>query len=327
MTFTARWLQRDPSGYRDGSNLYEAFANNPLRNVDPYGLDSITEEDGNLVYTTTGFTWRFALGLGDGTVVVYHPLCPYVFRMAKDFAKSKFNPWGKDFRSVGAIMQHAAYLATNAGTHSHVEVWDPRSRSWVPGAQAASADENLYILAQEGLSAAFQDATNKIRTVAPLILSSLAAPTGVGGMVVDAVAPIADVATGRLSAKDVAPAVALTVAGVALHAQFGDDVARGGRTVSGRARIAEEIAGDFKFTKTVAEKFETRPYLKSPSTIREIMAAGKPIPDPGIAGKPGIPGALRWDVPGALNGTTGTWELVYDPKTNTVVHMLFTSAK
>ena len=62
-------------------------------------------------------------------------------------------------------------------------------------------------------------------------------------------------------------------------------------------------------------------------TIREITAGGKPIPDPGIAGKAGIPGALRWDVPGVWNGTNGTWELVYDPKTNTVVHMLFKGTK
>jgi len=33
-----RWLQRDAVGYSDGSNLYEAFANNTLRFVDPSGL-------------------------------------------------------------------------------------------------------------------------------------------------------------------------------------------------------------------------------------------------------------------------------------------------
>ena len=48
-----------------------------------------------------------------------------------------------------------------------------------------------------------------------------------------------------------------------------------------------------------------RPFLNSPLTIQEIMAAGKGIPDPG-----GVAGALRWDVPGAFRGTEGTWELV-----------------
>lgn len=32
-----RWLQRDPSGYASGNNLYEGFANNPERFVDPEG--------------------------------------------------------------------------------------------------------------------------------------------------------------------------------------------------------------------------------------------------------------------------------------------------
>jgi RHS repeat-associated protein len=32
-----RWLQRDPKGYVDGGNLYEAFGGNAVRNVDPNG--------------------------------------------------------------------------------------------------------------------------------------------------------------------------------------------------------------------------------------------------------------------------------------------------
>ncbi|NLX12294.1 MAG: hypothetical protein GXY44_01390 [Phycisphaerales bacterium] len=32
-----RWLQRDPKGYIDGGNLYEAFGSNPARFVDPSG--------------------------------------------------------------------------------------------------------------------------------------------------------------------------------------------------------------------------------------------------------------------------------------------------
>ena len=34
----ARFLQRDPTGYSDGSNLYEAFGSNPLTFLDPLGL-------------------------------------------------------------------------------------------------------------------------------------------------------------------------------------------------------------------------------------------------------------------------------------------------
>jgi len=37
-----RWLQRDPKGYVDGPNLYEAFGGNPLVNLDPSGTDITT---------------------------------------------------------------------------------------------------------------------------------------------------------------------------------------------------------------------------------------------------------------------------------------------
>ena len=36
-----RWLQRDPSGYVDGNNLYESFGSNPTRFVDPFGDDDL----------------------------------------------------------------------------------------------------------------------------------------------------------------------------------------------------------------------------------------------------------------------------------------------
>jgi hypothetical protein len=52
------------------------------------------------------------------------------------------------------------------------------------------------------------------------------------------------------------------------------------------------------------------------------MAGGKPIPDP-----QGVAGALRWDVPGGFNGSNGTWQLVVDPKTNTILHFMFKGAK
>jgi hypothetical protein len=55
--------------------------------------------------------------------------------------------------------------------------------------------------------------------------------------------------------------------------------------------------------------------------MKEIMEAGKPVPDPA-----GVPGGLRWNVPGAVNGSKGTWELVIDPKTSTVLHFVFKTA-
>ncbi|RDV45213.1 hypothetical protein DOE76_08080 [Leifsonia sp. ku-ls] len=61
-----------------------------------------------------------------------------------------------------------------------------------------------------------------------------------------------------------------------------------------------------------------RPYMRSQLTIQEIMNAGTPRPDPG-----GIPGGLRWDVPGSYKGSSGTWELVVDPAKKSIVHFLF----
>ncbi|MEM6732449.1 MAG: hypothetical protein AAF658_12900, partial [Myxococcota bacterium] len=63
----------------------------------------------------------------------------------------------------------------------------------------------------------------------------------------------------------------------------------------------------------------TRPYLNSPETIEQIIREGDPVPDPG-----GIPGALRYDVPGTFRRTDGTWELVIHPDTDMVYHFFFT---
>jgi hypothetical protein len=87
---------------------------------------------------------------------------------------------------------------------------------------------------------------------------------------------------------------------------------------------------DFRYSRTAANHFTelvkrgpnagrlSRPYMKSPLTINEIMAAKKPIPDPG-----GLPGAFRWDVPGTFRGIEGTWELVLHPDSGIIYHFNF----
>jgi len=60
--------------------------------------------------------------------------------------------------------------------------------------------------------------------------------------------------------------------------------------------------------------------MNSPLTIQEIIATGKGVPDPG-----GIPGALRFDVPGAFRRSAGTWELVVHPETKMIYHFNFTT--
>jgi hypothetical protein len=52
------------------------------------------------------------------------------------------------------------------------------------------------------------------------------------------------------------------------------------------------------------------------------MNAVNPIKDPR-----GIPGGLRWDVPGFMNGSAGNWELVVDVAKSRIVHFIFKSGK
>jgi hypothetical protein len=90
---------------------------------------------------------------------------------------------------------------------------------------------------------------------------------------------------------------------------------------------------EYNLTQTVQNNASSRPYVNSPLTIQQITSTGAGVPDPG-----GLPGALRYDVPGTMsrsgvpvgspNATVnGTYELVIDPNTNTVHHFLFRSGQ
>ena len=64
----------------------------------------------------------------------------------------------------------------------------------------------------------------------------------------------------------------------------------------------------------------SRPYIDSDGTtllLKEIMESADPVPDAILQS------GLRWDVSGTFRGSTGTWELVVDTSTNTVVHFNF----
>ena len=66
----------------------------------------------------------------------------------------------------------------------------------------------------------------------------------------------------------------------------------------------------------------SRPYIDSNGTtllLKEIMESTAPVPDAVLQS------GLRWDVSGTFRGSTGTWELVVDTSTNTVVHFNFVS--
>lgn len=79
------------------------------------------------------------------------------------------------------------------------------------------------------------------------------------------------------------------------------------------------------FVKSGAAKGElSRPYLNSNEStllLKEIMSGGNPVKD--LTLKNG----LRWDVAGTFRGSQGTWELVVNVDTNTIVHWNFVSSK
>jgi hypothetical protein len=100
---------------------------------------------------------------------------------------------------------------------------------------------------------------------------------------------------------------------------------------SGEEAVAGDTASEIdveglQFTATVEQHASeltkagvlSRPYLQSSLTIQNIISAVQPVTDPG-----GVEGALRWDAPGTLNGTQGTWELVIDTTTNRILHFNF----
>jgi hypothetical protein len=64
----------------------------------------------------------------------------------------------------------------------------------------------------------------------------------------------------------------------------------------------------------------SRPYVNSNGTnmlLDEIMGSKHPVRDVILDN------GLRWDVPGTFRGKAGTWELVVDMNTNTIVHFNF----
>ena len=101
--------------------------------------------------------------------------------------------------------------------------------------------------------------------------------------------------------------------------------AKGSQSVKGVLKVGKFTYSDTA-TKHLTELVKkgpnasrlSRPYMKSQLTINEIMAAGNPISDPG-----GIPGGLRWDIPGTFRGSVGTWELVLHPETEIIYHFNF----
>lgn len=77
-----------------------------------------------------------------------------------------------------------------------------------------------------------------------------------------------------------------------------------GAAAEGAAATEAAAQSEYTLTQTAENNLASRPYLNSPLTIQEIQSTDLGMPDPG-----GLPGALRYDVPGSFNGSNGTWQL------------------
>ena len=79
----------------------------------------------------------------------------------------------------------------------------------------------------------------------------------------------------------------------------------------------------FKLSNTITKHIPVRPYMNSTQIIQNIMKAAKPVKDASLKN------GYKWSVQGTwwqrgwANVKTGTWELVVDANTKTIVHMLF----
>ncbi|MCX6140452.1 MAG: hypothetical protein NTX15_06425 [Candidatus Kapabacteria bacterium] len=99
----------------------------------------------------------------------------------------------------------------------------------------------------------------------------------------------------------------------------------GGRSLFDAAEVgAAEIGvsiGEYTITRTVANNIATRPYIQSPSMIRQIMSSGVGVPDAFFEG------GVNYVVQGTFNGSKGIYELGINPATKTVYHFLFKTTK
>ena len=69
---------------------------------------------------------------------------------------------------------------------------------------------------------------------------------------------------------------------------------------------------------TDAQQIFSRSYIRSPHLIQMIIRYGRVSPDP-----QGVKNAVLYTHPGTFNGSVGTFELVINVKTKTVLHFLF----
>ncbi|MFH7012563.1 RHS repeat-associated core domain-containing protein [Flavobacterium sp. FlaQc-52] len=100
-----------------------------------------------------------------------------------------------------------------------------------------------------------------------------------------------------------------------------DEGAGGGLMYGGFGRAASIEQGGYSITKTVANNLSSRPYINSPSTIKNIMEFGTKSADKFFKG------GVNYRATGTFQGSQGVWELGINPETKVIYHFLFKSVK
>jgi RHS repeat-associated protein len=278
-----RWTTPDPQGLQDGPNLYAYLHNCPLNDFDLYGLwswMSMWEGTKSFGLGASGYLYDMGCGMG-------HGLGKMGQWMHADFQYEYFND--------RSFFHTKSLTATEGWKSLGKAVWKDPIGTCVPGIMEAWRNPTSPA------------AWGKAAVDAALIGFSAAKFCG----------PIANI--GGAATKGVIDRVAKVPTKMARI---------GAKEMHGMENALK--VGNFKYTNTAGSHITdlvkkgpfkgelSRPYMKSPHTVNEIMAARKPIPDPGR-----IPGGLRWDVPGAFRGSEGIWELVLHPESEIIYHFNF----
>ncbi|MGN1316454.1 MAG: RHS repeat domain-containing protein [Acutalibacteraceae bacterium] len=107
-------------------------------------------------------------------------------------------------------------------------------------------------------------------------------------------------------------------------AGYGVGVAIGATTstsigLSSQASYLAKNVSKLKFSNTIKGYAKVRKYYNYTSVIKNIIQSATPVRDG--------TNALKWLVPGVMNGTQGIWELVINPSTKVIYHFLFNSKR
>lgn len=301
-----RWITPDPIGYQDGPNLYAFLQNDPLISVDLYGLErdreppSFTNHSSQDRRTTVNY------------VSSGHQRSESQTR--SEF-RAQLNAQNARNRLINENLRSACAFNKDWGPHNpSYEHYDLESKNDSYSRHIASCVQDLWN--------GFSDPIEGMRSLE-------ANPRSEGGIL------------SYINARNVSISVGVLLAIT--------PVGRGFKTVKTALSIIARTArvpskpstssnlneglisiGNFKYSRSSAHHFMevaskgpnagrlSRPFMRSPHLIKEIMAAKKPIPDP-----KGVPNTSYWAVPGTFRGKDGNWELLLHPESGIIYHFNF----